>query len=224
MLSQHHLSCFVSLKNPLFSSLFSLSSHLLIPALPSSRNRAVNLRQWQTPTRKPAILIPLCISIMEQLDMRALLSGPSWLTACCIPSVNKEKRGRSGETRGGEKRRGGGLRFSYHSNGINGCVGLKLAPDDSGGLTVFLSVIGRFPPHYSVSFSQSLPPPLTFYPPSLHCCSLFLDLFHHFCLNNPPTHQSPLHYFPLWIQFSRQHDVQIKECNGSWRKYTAREQ
>lgn len=40
--------------------------------------------------------------------MRALLSGPSWLTACCIPSVNKEKRGRSGETRGGEKRRGGG--------------------------------------------------------------------------------------------------------------------
>lgn len=41
---------------------------------------------------------------------------------------------------------GGGLWFGYHSNGINGCVGFKLALDDSGGLTVFQSVIGRFAP------------------------------------------------------------------------------
>ena len=264
MLSQHHLSCFVSLKNPLFSSLFSFSSHPLIPALPSSRHRAVNLRQWQTPTRKPAILIPLCISIMEQLDMRALLSGPSWLTACCIPSVNKEKRVRSGETREGE-RRGGGYGSVITAMGLMDVWGLnwllmtaeaspcfyqlsagshprtqslldsssaipRLASSPPAGsrAPVFLAVIASFPHHSSVSFSQPPPPPLTFYPPSLRHCSLFLDLFffffYHFCLNNPPTHQSPLHYFPLWIQFSRQHDVQIKECDGSWWKYTARVQ
>lgn len=95
-----------SLKYPLFPSLFSFLSHPLIPAMPSSQHRAANLRQWQTPTRKPAILIPLCISIMEQLDMRALLSGPSWLTPCCLPSVSRE---RSGETQGGERRREGAM-------------------------------------------------------------------------------------------------------------------
>lgn len=150
-----------SLKYPPFPSLFSFLSHPLIPALPSSQHRAVNRRQWQTPTRKPAILIPLCISIMEQLDMRALLSGPSWLTACCIPSVNRE-RGKEVGRHKGEKEGGKWLWFGYHSNGINGCVGFKLALDDSGGLTVFLSVIGRFPP-ITQSLSLCLSPlPLLF--------------------------------------------------------------
>ena len=101
--------------------------------------------------------------------MRALLSGPSWLTACCIPSVNKGKRGRSGETQGGERRSEGrgGLRFSYHSNGINGCVGLKLAPDDSGGLAVFLSVIGRFPPPLLSLFLSVFLPSSPYFFPSL---------------------------------------------------------
>lgn len=90
-----------SRKHPPSSFLLNPHSHPPL-ALPSTRHRAVNLRQWQTPTRKPAILIPLCISIMEQLDMRALLSGPCWLTACCIPSVNGE-RGEEVGRQGGEK-------------------------------------------------------------------------------------------------------------------------
>lgn len=49
-----------------------------------------------------------------------------------------------------------GLWFGYHSNGINGHEGFKLAPDDSGGLTVFQSLISRFLPHYSVSFTPLL--------------------------------------------------------------------
>lgn len=82
MLSQPlNLLCF------LLSILYSPPSSPSYPtlaslALPSPQHRAVNLRQWQTPTSKSAILIPLCISIMEQLDMRALLSGA--LLAHCV--------------------------------------------------------------------------------------------------------------------------------------------
>lgn len=188
------------LKYQLFPS--SFLTHPLILAFPSW---ILNLRQWQTPTRKQAILIAPCISIMEQLGMRALLSGPSLLSACCIPSVN-------GVRRGERKKEGGrGLWLGYHSNGINGCVGFKLALDDSGGLTVLLSVIGRFPPHYSVSFSP--------FPPSPCSCNLFLNLLP--SLSEHPTHQSPPLFFTLWIQYFRQHDVQIKECDGSQWKYTA---
>lgn len=77
-------------------------------ALPSPQHRAVNLRQWQTPTSKSAILIPFCISIMEQLDMRALLSGGPLgsLRVASHPSV--EKKGKKwGYTRGGRKEWGG---------------------------------------------------------------------------------------------------------------------
>jgi len=83
--------CLLSIHLP-FPSLFLSLSHHLSPLLPSSQHCAGNLWQWQTPTRKPAILILLCISIMEQLDMKAVLSGPSWLTACCTPSVNRETK------------------------------------------------------------------------------------------------------------------------------------
>ncbi len=72
----------------------------------------------------------------------------------CASHLSKRKEGKKwGDS--GEKGGGRGLWFGYHSNGINGCVGFKLAPDDSGGLTVFLSVIGRFPP---ITHSLSLCP------------------------------------------------------------------
>lgn len=77
----------------------------------------------------------------------------------------------------GDKNAGRGLWLGYHSNGINGCVGFKLALDDSGGHTVFLSVIGRFP-----SITQSLSP-------SPCSCNLFLNLLPF--LSESPTRQFP---------------------------------
>lgn len=96
--------------------------------------------------------------------MKALLSGPSWLTVRRVPSVNRETEGKKwGDTTTGKKRRRG-LQFSYRSNGINGRAGLKLAFDDCKGLAVFLSVNGRFPLLLSLFLSVSLPS-LTFFTP-----------------------------------------------------------
>lgn len=155
----------LALFSPKYPSTVPLPLSLrLFPLIPPSRHCAVNLRQWQTLTRKPAISIPLCISITEQLDMKALLSGPSWLTVRRVPSVNRETEGKKwGNTTSGKKRRRG-LQFSYRSNGINGRAGLKLAFDDCKGLAVFLSVIGRFPLLLSLFLSVSLPS-LTFFTP-----------------------------------------------------------
>lgn len=88
------LLCFLLSIHPLFPSCSSLSQ-------PSSRHESENLRQWQTLTAEPAILVPLCISIMEQLDMETLLSGCSLHTECFETSVNRETGERSTEA-GGE--------------------------------------------------------------------------------------------------------------------------
>lgn len=151
--------------------------------------------------------MPLCISIMERLDMRVLLSGPHWPAACCISSVNKERRG--------GQRRSEGLRFSYHRNGINGHVGFKLAPGASGGLIVFLSVISRSPPLLSLFLSLLT----SFSPLSPRGGNLFPTLSPF--LPGSPAHQSSLPS-ALWMQYSRQRDVRIKECDGSQWEYTAR--
>lgn len=100
--------------------------------------------------------------------MRTLLSGPSWLPACRIPSVNSGEKVEEKGRHKGEREGARGLWFGYHSNGINGCVGFKLAPDDSGGLTVFQSLISRFPPitqSLSLPYFFSLTPLLQFIPP-----------------------------------------------------------
>lgn len=213
-LSATWLALFSLSIHPLFPS---FSSHPLIPPLPFSLHRAVNLRQWQTPTRKRVILIPLCISIMEQLDMKALLSGPSWLTACCIPSVNRETEGKKWGDTGGVQKEGRGQWFGYPSNGINGYVGFKLVADDSRGLIVFLLVIGRYPP-ITQSLSLCLFHPLLSLP--LPVAAIYSSTSYHFCLNPPHINLLPL-FFTLWIQYSRQHDVQIKECDGIQWKCTA---
>lgn len=94
--------------------------------------------------------------------MEALLSGPSRHTACCFPSVNRETGGMKQGCSSWREKEGGG--YGYYTNGINGCVEFKLTLNDSGGLTIFLSDIGRFP---LITLSLSLSPPLLFLPLAL---------------------------------------------------------
>lgn len=63
----------------------------------------------------------------------------------------------------GRRTEGGGYGSVITAMGLMDVWGLKLALDDSGGLTVFLSVIGRFPP-ITQSLSLSLSIPLLFLP------------------------------------------------------------
>lgn len=163
MLSQPlKLLCF------LLSILYSPPSSPSYPTLssltlPSSQHRAVNLRQWQTPTSKSAILIPPRISIMEQLDMKALLSGPSWLTVCCIPSVNREKKEKKwGDTRG-RKKKGGGCGSLITAMGLMDVWALNWLP-----MTVEVSPCFN---HLSAGFHSlvSLFPSLTFSPSPCSC-------------------------------------------------------
>lgn len=53
----------------------------------------------------------------------------------------------------------GGARLAYHSGGINGCVGFKLAPDDSGGRVSITYPQVPCPPPIPRS-PAPLPPPL----------------------------------------------------------------
>lgn len=96
---------------------------------------------------------------MEQLDAGALLSRPWRPAARSIPSVNKGGGGGVEEAGRQEKGRVGPW-LAYHSDGINGCVGFKLAPDDSGGcVSITYPQVARPPliPHFLPPSPPSLP-------------------------------------------------------------------
>lgn len=97
---------------------------------------------------------------MEQLDTGALLSRPRRPAARSIPSVNGGGWGGGGGEEAGRQEEGRpGPWLADHSDGINGCVGFKLAPDDSGGhVSITYPQVPRLPliPHF---LSPSPPPP-----------------------------------------------------------------
>lgn len=102
------------------------------------------------------------------------------LRAASHPSVERKKKGKEVGTHeretGAVRRRG---RAATRGAGINGCMLFKLAPDDGGGLTVFQSIISRFP---SITQSFSLPQPAE---------ATYPQTFNRFHLNRPRIESSP---------------------------------